>query len=267
MLERFAVILAAFGIVTEIVYVLVFGLFHDKFVFVDEGDAVNSLLRKHVGVYIIVVAAVFLVVLYATKEKEWKGTGLKIMYRLIVAALLAGIVFIIVAMVIVTNTPENAGSLANIRMLRFDYDWGTHRGLNWRCAVGGFNRMSPLRKIFGTGQGGFEAYIYSFSDYSDSLAEMYGNFKLMVAHNEYLNFLIENGIIGCITYIGFIVSSFVLLWKKAGESRICLVALLALSGYFACSIFFFQHVYATSFMYLFVAMALSEGYADKKNVA
>ena len=175
-----------------------------------------------------------------------------------VAGVLLSVIFIIIAMVAVTNTPEKAEALANVRMLRFDYDWGTHRGLNWRCAVYGFARMSPLRKIVGTGQGGFEAYIYSFQDFSDSLHEMYGKYKLLVAHNEYLNFLIENGIIGCLSYMGFMISSFSLLWKRAGESRLSLMALLSLSGYIACSIFFFQHVYATSFMYIFIAMALSE---------
>ncbi len=258
MLKRFSVIIAMFGVVTEIVYVLVFVLFHDKFVFVDENDAVNSLLRKHVGVLIILVALVFMAALYATREKEWKGKALKILYKVMVSGLLVGIILIVIAMVVVTNTPEKAGNLANIRMLNFDYDWGTHRGLNWRCAVYGFERLPFLRKIIGTGQGGFEAYIYSFQDFEESLIDMYGKFKLMVAHNEYLNFLVENGILGCITYAGFIVSSFVTLWKRADKSRLSMMALLSLSGYFACSIFFFQHVYATSFMYLFVAMALSE---------
>lgn len=258
MLQRFSAILAMFGVVTEIVYVLVFVLFHDKFVFVDENDAVNSLLRKHVGVLIILVALVLMAALYATREKEWKGKALKTLYKVMVAGLLVGIILIVIAMVVVTNSPQKAGSLANIRMLRFDYDWGTHRGLNWRCAVYGFGRLPFLRKIIGTGQGGFAAYIYSFQDFKESLTDMYGKYKLMVAHNEYLNFLIENGILGCLAYAGFIVSSFATLWKRADKSRLSLMALLSLSGYFACSIFFFQHVYATSFMYLFVAMALSE---------
>ena len=257
-MKRFVVILSVLGVVTEIIYFLVFELFHDRFVFVDENDAVNSLLKKQIGVWFIVVAALIFMLISLMKNKEWDSNILTNLYKLMVAGVLLSVIFIIIAMVTVTNTPEKAGALANVRMLRFDYDWGTHRGLNWRCAVYGFARMSPLRKIVGTGQGGFEAYIYSFQDFSDSLHEMYGKYKLMVAHNEYLNFLIENGIIGCLSYMGFMISSFSLLWKRAGESRLSLMALLSLSGYIACSIFFFQHVYAPSFMYIFIAMALSE---------
>lgn len=256
MLERFSVILAVFGAVTEFTYILVFLLFHDKFVFVDETDAVNTLLSKQAGILILLLAAVFILLLRFSKEKQWNGKLLKLIYTIMTLAIAVFIICIIIAMVIVTNTPQNAGSLSEIRMLRFDYDWGTHRGLNWRCAVFGFARMSPLRKLIGVGQGGFEPYIYSFEDFAGALTEMYGKYKLMVAHNEYLNLLIENGILGCALYLAFVLSAFITLWKRAEKDVHFLVAILGLSGYFACSIFFFQHVYATSFMYIFVAMGL-----------
>ncbi|WP_408069797.1 O-antigen ligase family protein [Butyrivibrio sp. JL13D10] len=258
LLERFVIILATIGVVSEIVYVLVFRLFHEKFVFVDENDAVNTLLKKHIGIMLMIVSALIFAGIICTGQKEWNRNKLIILYRVLVTILLFAILITITAMVVVTNYPEKAGSLANIRFLNFDYDWGTHRGLNWRCAVGGFLRMSPFRMLVGVGQGGFAGYIYSFDDYAVALGEMYGKYKLMVAHNEYLNFIIENGIPGFVSYAGFIVSSFAFLWKRADKHRMSLVALLSLSGYFACSLFFFQHVYATSFMYVFVAMALSE---------
>ena len=171
--------------------------------------------------------------------------------------MVVSLLIVIVLMVIVTLRPENAGALSNVRMLRFDDDWGTHRGLNWKCSVAGFIRMNPLRKIIGMGQGNFEAYIYSFGDLADRLVLMYGEFRLRVAHNEYLNMLIENGILGLVSYAGFIVSSFTFLWKRADENRLSLIALLSLAGYFACSVFFFQQFYATPYMYLFIAMAIS----------
>lgn len=264
MLERFSVILAVLGVVTELTYILVFVLFHDKFVFVDETDAVNTLLKKQAGILILLLAAVFVIMLRFTKEKQWNGKLLKLIYRGMTVAIAVFIIGIIIAMVIVTNAPQNAGSLAKIRMLRFDYDWGTHRGLNWRCAVYGFARMPLFRKLIGVGQGGFEPYIYSFEDFAGELTKMYGKYKLMVAHNEYLNLLIENGILGCATYLAFVLSAFKLFWKNASKELHSLMAILALSGYFACSLFFFQHVYATSFMYIFVAMGLCANGEIKK---
>ncbi|WP_035773163.1 O-antigen ligase family protein [Butyrivibrio sp. VCD2006] len=279
MTRRFSSLLIVFGAVTEVVWLLVFVLFHDLFVFVDEGDAVNSLLRRHAGIYVIAAAAV----LWGISRSKESGDGaasrkslakngdmavisnadslcemLTASFRIMLTILLASLVLIILAMILVTNAPEHAGFLSNIRMLRFDYDWGTHRGLNWRCAAIGFKRLPFFRKLVGVGQGGFESYIYSFTDFSQALADMYGKYKLKVAHNEFLNFLIENGLLGCLSYMAFLGTSFASLWKRAEQDRLSLMALLSLAGYMACAIFFFQHVYATSFMYLFVVMALSK---------
>ncbi|SEL59226.1 O-Antigen ligase [Butyrivibrio sp. ob235] len=263
LMKRFSEFLLAFGIATEFVYVFVFVLFHDRFVFVDEQDAVNTLLKMHIGLIIIVGSLIILGIMQLTKNKEWNKKLLEIAFRVLVCLMLIALAVTVVLMVVVTTTPEKAGAFANIRMLNFDDDWGTHRGLNWKCSIAGFIRMSPIRKVIGMGQGSFNPLMQSFPDLQARLEAMYEGFALMVAHNEYLNMLIENGILGCLSYIGVLVSSFALLWKRAEEHRLSLMALLALSGYIACSFFFFQHVYATSFMYIFIAIALSEIRGEK----
>ncbi|WP_026498719.1 O-antigen ligase family protein [Butyrivibrio sp. WCD2001] len=260
---RFSQLLIMWGIVTEIVYLLVFVLFYNKFVFVDENDSVNSMLKMHIGIFILLAGLLIYGIVYATRNREWKKKALGIAYIILVASIFIAIIVGIIMIVVVTNTPEKAGALANVRMLRFDDDWGTHRGLNWKCSVIAFARMSPIRKIIGMGQGYFQFQLEAFEDLHERVKQMYGGYVLTVAHNEYLNMLIENGILGCLSYIGVLVSSFALLWKRAEEHRLSLMALLALSGYIACSFFFFQHVYATSFMYIFIAIALSEIRGEK----
>ena len=267
MMQKFANLMLVFGITTEIVYITVFKLFYDSFVFVDENDAVNTLLKKQIGILLIIVALVLCLTVFATRKLEWKQNLLKNCYRAIVAVAIIAFVTIIILMIVVTKTPEKAGALANIRMLRFDDDWGTHRALNWRCTVTGIANLSVFRKTVGIGQGNFRAYIYTFPELVTELDKRHPGFYLLVAHNEYLNMFLENGLLGCLSYIGVLVSSFAVLWKRAEKHKLSLMALLSLSGYIACSMFFFQHVYATSFMYIFVAMALSEIGSCEKNVA
>lgn len=258
MMKKFSFLMAAFGITTELVYVLVFKLFHDKFVFVDENDAVNTMLKKQIGIYLIVAAALLCLILYVTRNLQWNKDILKKCYLVVVGLFVVALVAVIICMTIVTNTPEKAGALANVRMLRFDDDWGTHRGLNWKCSVAGFSRLPIFRKIIGLGQGMFGACMLSNPDLKERIELMYGGYALKVAHNEYLNMLIEIGILGCFSYIGVLVTAFSTLWKRSAVKRVSLMALLSLTGYLLGSVFYFQHVYATSFMYIFIAMALSE---------
>ncbi|WP_026510162.1 O-antigen ligase family protein [Butyrivibrio sp. LC3010] len=258
LMKRFSELLITFGISTSVVYLLIYHVFTGKFTFVDEyNDGPNKLLRTGVGFLILAAGILLYMVIYCTKNREWKAGIFKNIYRALVAIGAVLVIGTIAAIVITTNNPEKAGTLSGIGLFNFDVHWGNRRGANWKCAVMAFGRMPFFRQLIGMGQGCYEQYLNSFEDLRVIIESEFGEKALMTAHNEYLNMIVENGILGCFSYIGIIVSSFIIMWKKAAEDKHALMGLIAVTGYVVCSMFCFQHVYGTSFMYMFIAIAMA----------
>lgn len=90
------------------------------------------------------------------------------------------------------------------KLFYFDYHWGTDRGYLWRSAVAIFADGSFAQKLFGRGTGSFlQAYLYDYS-YGIDAIEM-GLYSNEDAHNIYLQFLCEYGVVGVGLALGAII--------------------------------------------------------------
>lgn len=123
--------------------------------------------------------------------------------------------------------------------------WGSGRGGLWRAALQGFCEADIFRKIIGFGPDCFAEYIYS----SPALAgyiQMEGHWADSVfanAHNEWLNMLINGGLLGLFAYI----SVFVCAWKRY---RGMMPGVMVLVLYGINSLFSFQQVMSTPLLFL-----------------
>ncbi|MBR3816627.1 MAG: O-antigen ligase family protein [Clostridia bacterium] len=99
------------------------------------------------------------------------------------------------------DTQTDLGMLE--RYLRFNDKWATGRGHIWRMTMESFADMPFLRKLIGCGP---DTLLLLLSEKYE--AEMLRSGALTDnAHNEFMNYLVNNGIIGLCFYIGIIVSS------------------------------------------------------------
>lgn len=82
-------------------------------------------------------------------------------------------------------------------ILHFDDTWGTYRGFIWKNTIRMFEQFNLKYKLFGVGTDCFG--IVFNNCYGDQIQEIY-KMPVLNAHNEFLQYLITNGIIGVMSY-------------------------------------------------------------------
>lgn len=92
------------------------------------------------------------------------------------------------------------------RYLYFDDNWGDARGWTWRMTCRMFEGLPFSRKLFGVGADCFAYYAYEIPEYAEAFREIWGNVLLTNAHNEWLNMIFCQGIVGGLSYLGIFAS-------------------------------------------------------------
>ena len=113
-------------------------------------------------------------------------------YTVILVILL--IVFL-AALVLFNTACRGAGGIAG-KYLVIDSDWGSDRGKIWVHVLNMFREFTPLRKLIGGGSGCIAAYDKNLRIFPDAILDS--------AHNEYLNILVNSGILGLTACLGFL---------------------------------------------------------------
>lgn len=158
--------------------------------------------------------------------------------RLACAVCIVMICLLPVAIIVYTNSHQTAGDSLLGSLLFFDIRWGTDRGYLWRSGVKIFSSGSFLQMLFGRCAGGFSnAYFESYYAKSIELG-LYSNYD---AHNVFLQFLCEYGLVGLVSVIGLIVLRLRAFW---GDDRLFFkFKAISLVGAMVASFFFvFQNV-------------------------
>ena len=144
--------------------------------------------------------------------------------------------------------------IPSYNQLIFNDDWGTHRGHNWRIAITCFNKFGIFKKLFGHGPDTY--LIVTERNFYTEMVEKYGEIYDS-AHNEYLNYLVCEGILGLIAYLGTFISALYISFKDAKENPLVLAAFLAVLSYMIQAIVNIAIPITTpiffTFMYMLVA--------------
>ena len=127
--------------------------------------------------------------------------------------------------------------------------WGSGRGSLWKAALKGFGQAGPLQKLLGAGPDCFAEYIYSIMPAEEvfGLGGYWGKSIFANAHNEWLNSLVNLGVLGTLAYLGIFVSA-------AGRYRGMLLGLLALAMYGLNTMVCFQQVLNTPLLFLVLGL-------------
>lgn len=136
----------------------------------------------------------------------------------------------------------------------FDGGWGNGRGALWSITLQAFWQNNVPQKLFGVGPDCFAEYIYT-AFAGGKLPALEGRWAGTIfanAHNEWLNHLLNIGVVGMVSYLGIFISGL-------QRYRRFLPGVLALVLYGTVSLTGFQQVLSTPL--LFMTLGIAERFA------
>ncbi len=147
------------------------------------------------------------------------------------------------------DTTTDLGNLE--RTLRFSDAWGTHRGFMWNKAFEAFGNYNFFDRLFGKGP---ENFYFTFSPYFNELYDRFGDSSTDAAHNEYINYLMNIGIVGLGTYLAFTGSALIRAFKAAARNPVSIVFASAVIAYMAQAFVNISLPIATPLFIIFVSL-------------
>lgn len=188
------------------------------------------------------------VLLRLIKLNEKTLKALKTIYVTGSALLLVSVIFSIIYFTKI-NTAFDLGSFTNY--FRFNDGWGTDRGFVWRIYLELYNGLPFSQKLFGCGQD-----CLSLALTNDLMREMvdYGNYTNN-AHNEYIQYLVSIGIFGLASYVVFVVSALVKLFKDKENSLLSYAVAVSVIAYLTQATVNITQPIVTPLLFLFIAFS------------
>ena len=217
-------------------------------------DILQQQFLKYILAYFII--AVFLSVSSILVKKANLTCPLIKARRIILAIV---IILFILGIAIVTINDKKLEKLNVIQQyLVFNDSWGSNRGYVWKRTVRLFGKVPLWKKIVGCGMGMFPSFFKAF--HADSIKQF--GYYFVDAHNEFLQFLVTTGIIGCISYFGMIITTFIrnLLFirnrKKSEKSgnELSVIVPAILFVWLLQGLVNSPNVFITPYLFLFIGM-------------
>ena len=154
--------------------------------------------------------------------------------------------------------------------LFFDKDWGHFRGAIWMdtfASIAMALKDAPWQLAIGAGPGCF--FMFTYSRAASNIKSIayaaagYQSEKSVVgnAHNEWLNMLVCEGIIGLVSYAGIFLTSAWRMVRARKECPECLAVALCIASYMAHNFFCYQQCICT--IYIFIFMGCGESLLKK----
>lgn len=206
-------------------------------------------------------AALFIYMVLIFLEKR-KKTDMK-RYKVLRQIFLLGIVVIIGVYVFLLymNSRIKGGIrfMGGLSALVFDSQWGSARGATWSAGIESFQNMSLFQRLVGAGPDCFYPYMKSIPDLAKRIAKQFDGARLTNAHNEWLTVLVNNGILGLISYAGIFISAVVRFLyyaeRAVGEKRKYLYLFgMSVFAYTIHNVVSFQQILSTPFVFLLMGM-------------
>ncbi|MCR5251563.1 MAG: O-antigen ligase family protein [Lachnospiraceae bacterium] len=222
-------------------------------------DSLSIFMSQSVVTLILLVAVVLLYLfmrLYVFKKTEFHVTSLKKLRIVMLVLLVLGTAAVVIYVCLNTAGKLPAGLSSGSNYLVFNDAWGNNRGVSWRCTIDGYFRADPLRKLFGVGPDSFAEYIYTY--YQADLDKVLGRQIIQAcAHNEWLNALLNTGVLGLAAYLGTFVSSFADCMKGAERHPYLHGVAMAIAAYIFHNFFCYQQIICTPTIFILMGMAQS----------
>lgn len=200
---------------------------------------------------LMLIPLVLFTILRITQEKRTAGIRVRNLHFLA-----AGILLLAALMLLIVNTlyPGSIGPLSRFGAFTFNEAWGSQRGKTWADGLSAFRLLKGPRKLIGAGPDCFFPLCYSDPERVKVLNLHFNGNILTNAHNECITMLVNQGILGLLTFLGMLLS-YGLAWMKNREKTPEFLGFTAaLLAYFFYNMFSFQQI--LSLPLLFTVMGI-----------
>ncbi|MBR6155746.1 MAG: O-antigen ligase family protein [Lachnospiraceae bacterium] len=135
----------------------------------------------------------------------------------------------------------------------FGESWGNHRGFNWRMAARAITNASFKDLLIGVGPDCFDGAMDTYC--ADEVAEYWHGLSLACAHNEWLNMLVTEGVLGLVSYLGIFLLVFFRAAKRVAKEPVLMVFMACIAAYVGHNIFCYQQCECTPVIFILMGMA------------
>lgn len=207
-----------------------------------------------IWILLVIVLVFYFCFRQMEKNEAMDVSKVKFIRVILLAAVLVAVAAVVAYIYLNTTGKLPANMRSDNNYLLFDEYWGNNRGSSWMIAVKSFMEGSPVRKLFGCGPDGFSPFVYSF--FGEELAAKWGqNTVLTCAHNEWMNALVNLGIVGAAAYIGIFVSAARRFLQKSEENPELIAVALSILCYMGHNFFCYQQIICTPTIFILIGAA------------
>ncbi len=201
----------------------------------------------------LLVAVVFVYMIIKNSKidhQHWK--------RAFITVPIVGTIVYFLLVAVNTLAPDGIPGLADNGLFIFNLEWGNARGATWGTGLKLFARMDLGQKLFGVGPDCFVEYLYTCPDIMKEINDIFQGAVLKNAHNEWINMLVNTGILGVTAYLGIFVSLLVRFLKRREGGLVLYISAACAFSYMIHNMFSFGQVLNMPF--IFIIMGMGESY-------
>ncbi len=152
-------------------------------------------------------------------------------------------ILLFAAMVLINSLrPGSLGPLSKYSVFTYSPDWGSNRGATWAAGWTIFAKQNLLHKLIGVGPDAMSAYLANDAsrELNSFISENFPSQVLTNAHCEWLNVLINTGLLGLAAFAGMMLTGIRRFLREAGKNKIVCACGFCLLAYTANNLFSFQ---------------------------
>lgn len=189
-----------------------------------------------------------------TKAKGFDISKFLWLRKLMIVAAVVVLLGVVLAIVLTTKKmlPDSLAGFYDVGFFNFDDYWGNARGFNWRMSLLAIKNASFKDMLIGVGP---DCFAMSMDKYcAQEVAIFWSGYKLACAHNEFLNMMVTQGILGVAAYVGIFISFIVRSTKSGIETRLVVPFSAAALAYMGHNFFCYQQCICTPTVFLLMGI-------------
>ncbi len=246
------------GLATMRVIGLLQLIFADRAVQLDEISVFASQHYSLWGILVLCIAVYYLID-WADKRKGFQIGALRWMRPVLSGLLVLSVVVVVLLIVLTTQhrLPKALSALYSMPFLIFDSHWGNWRGTTWPVSARMFLEYPLKEKLIGIGPDCYSSYVYEH--YREAVEATFADNVLTNAHNEWLNILLNEGVLGLVTYLGFFLSAAVTFIRNRSRNLLTFAVIICIFSYIFHNVFCYQQIMCTPFIFILIGLGAFYG--------
>lgn len=219
-------------------------------------DTLSVFFSQHYTLWIVlfVLVAIYALIFWADSKDKFHIGDWKWLRVLAVIVLVGG--FVVMLNLIIQTTrgelPSMLSGLYDSQYFNFNREWGNKRGFTWSFSAKMFAEYPFKEKLIGIGPDAYSSY--SYLHYADEVSSMFGDNVLTNAHNEWFNIMLNEGILGLISYAGIFISAAYLFIKNRKQEILLPAVAVCIFSYMFHNMFCYQQVMCTPIIFVLIGI-------------